>query len=52
MLGLGLSLGLAPIHGVPASIIVDGVTYYLLRDDDTGDILRDDTNRPLYDEAA
>lgn len=39
--------------GVPESIIVEGVTYFLLRDDDTNEILRDDeTTEPLYDEAA
>lgn len=39
--------------GVPETIIVNGVTFYLLRDDDTNQILTDDdTNEALYDEAA
>lgn len=39
--------------GVPAQMVINGVTYFLLRDDDTNEILRDDdTNQPLYDEAA
>lgn len=39
--------------GVAASITLNGVTYFLLSDDDTGEILRDDdTGEPLYDEAG
>jgi len=40
-------------QGVGESITLNGVTYFLLSDDDTGEILRDDdTNEPLYDEAG
>jgi hypothetical protein len=39
--------------GFPESVVIDGRTYFLLRDDDTSEPLTDDeTNEPLYDEAA
>lgn len=46
---------LGPLYGVsggggpPSAIVVDGVTYYLLFDDATGQALFDDaTGQPLY----
>lgn len=53
MIGIGISPSLNTGGGVPESMIIDGLLMFVVRDDDTNEILRDDdTNEPLYDEAA
>jgi hypothetical protein len=53
MIGIGISPSLNTGGGVPESMIIDGLLMFVVRDDDTNEILRDDnTNEPLYDQVA